>query len=184
MGHPKMALPWGDSGTLITHMVGLFVAAGSDRVLVVTGGDREAVEGALVGSPAQLIYNPDYRSGGMISSIKAGLRSVQDGDAETVAISPGDLPHLKASTIQALYEFRSRAEGGIVAPSYRGRRGHPVLIARGYWSEILDLGPEQTLRDYLRERAEHIDYLEIDDPGVIQDLDTPEDLAGAGARAG
>ncbi len=184
MGRPKMALPWGEGGTLISHMVDLFIAAGSDRVLVVTGGDREAVEGALTGSPAQLVYNPDYRAGGMISSIKVGLRTLQGGPAETVAISPADLPYLKVSTLQALYEGIPRAEGGILAPSYRGRRGHPVLIGKGNWSEILDLPSGETLRDYLRARAEDIEYLEVYDPGLIQDLDTPEDLAEEGRGSG
>ena len=175
MGRPKMTLPLGEGRTLISHMVGLFVEGGSDQVLVVTGGDRDAVETALKGSPVRLVPNPDFQLGGMISSIKAGLQVLQDSDAEAVAITPADLPRLNASTIQALFEEWHRTGGVILAPSYMDRRGHPILIDREVWSDILALPEGKTLRDYLRVQAKDIEYLGVNDPGVIQDLDTPED---------
>jgi molybdenum cofactor cytidylyltransferase len=55
------------------------------------------------------------------------------------------------------------------------RRGHPVLIGRPQWQDVLGLREGETLRNFLRRKADQIDYVVVDDPGVIQDLDTPED---------
>jgi molybdenum cofactor cytidylyltransferase len=63
----------------------------------------------------------------------------------------------------------------ILSPSYEGRRGHPVLVAKTEWKAILRLADDQTLRDFLRQRAREISYLVVDDPGILYDVDTPEE---------
>ena len=63
----------------------------------------------------------------------------------------------------------------IVVPSYEMHRGHPWLIARPFWDELLSMKPPQTARDFLQKHAEEIQYVEMKTPSIIEDLDTPED---------
>jgi CTP:molybdopterin cytidylyltransferase MocA len=55
------------------------------------------------------------------------------------------------------------------------RRGHPWLAARSLWDEILELDPPQTLRDFLNIHAQDIQYIGIDSPSILADMDTPEE---------
>jgi molybdenum cofactor cytidylyltransferase len=175
MGRPKLTLPWGNGGSVISQVVARFREAGADPLLVVTGGDREEVERALRGAGAQCLFNPIYRQGGMLSSIKVGLRRLLDGEAEAALVAPADLPYLTAETLRSLLDHRRRSGSDLIVPSHEMRRGHPVLIGRAYWQEVLDLPEGRTLRDFLRRRTGQIDYVVVGDAGVIQDLDTPED---------
>lgn len=177
MGQPKLTLPWGEAGSVIAHVVGLFRQAGADPIIVVTGGHREAVEGALRGSGAMCLFNADYRDGGMLSSVRVGLGHLQGDDSEAALLGPSDLPSLTSETIHRILERWQRSGGDLIVPSYQMRRGHPVLIGRRLWPELLDLNSSLSLRDFLRQRADGIDYVMVDDPGVIVDLDTPGDYA-------
>ena len=182
MGRPKLTLPWGAGGSVISQVVARFREAGADPLLVVTGGDRDEVERALQGAGAQCLFNPIYRQGGMLSSIKVGLRRLVDGDAEAALVAPADLPSLTVETLRRLLDHRRRSGATLIVPSYEMRRGHPVLIGRGLWQGVLDLAEGETLRDFLRRQAQQIEYVVVQDPGVIRDVDTPEDYAGAAER--
>lgn len=175
MGRPKLALPWGNGGSLISQVAERFLMAGADPVLVITGGDREAVERALAGSPARCLFNPDYRRGGMLSSIRVGLRHLEAADAEAALLAPADLPYLTVKTIAALIARRHETGADLIAPSYRMRRGHPALIGRPVWREVLELPEGVSLRDFLNRPGQRIDYVLVEDPGVVRDVDTPED---------
>jgi len=175
MGRPKLTLPWGTGGSVISQVVARFREAGADPLLVVTGGDRDEVERALQGAGAQCLLNPNYRQGGMLSSIKVGLRSLLEGEAEAAMVAPADLPSLTVETLRSLLGHRRRSGADLIVPSYEMRRGHPVLIDRYLWQEVLDLPDGETLRDFLRRRPGLIDYVVVEDAGVIQDIDIPED---------
>jgi molybdenum cofactor cytidylyltransferase len=180
MGRPKLTLPWGKGGSVIAQVVSRFREAGADPLLVVTGGDREEVEQALQGTGAQCLFNPNYRQGGMLSSIKVGLSGLLDGEAEAAMMAPADLPSLTVGTLRGLLDHWRRSGADLVVPSYEMRRGHPVLMGRAHWQSVLDLAEGETLRDFLRRKADQIDYVVVDDPGVIQDLDTPEEYGRVG----
>jgi CTP:molybdopterin cytidylyltransferase MocA len=174
MGRPKLILPWEGGLPIIAHVAQVFLDAGASPVIVVTGADQEQVEAALEGMVVRLVFNPDHLEGEMLSSIQIGLASLGP-DVEAVALAPGDLPYLKPETVRALLErWRSRPSV-LVAPSYERRRGHPMLVARAEWPGIQAMGSGSTLRDFFRERAEEIDYLIVEDPGVLRDVDRPED---------
>lgn len=175
MGRPKLTLPWREGQSVISHVVGRFREAGADPVVVVTGGDREAVEGALVGSGAQCVHNPDYQQGGMLSSIRAGLNHLLASEAQGALVAPADLPRIAAATIRSLIDRRRQEGADLIVPSYTMHRGHPVLIGRNLWKEVLNVPEGETLRDFLRRWAGQIDYVLVEDAGVIQDMDTLED---------
>jgi molybdenum cofactor cytidylyltransferase len=179
MGRSKLDLPLKDGRPIILHVVDQFLGAGIKPVVVVTGGNRMAIEQVLMGKEVELIYNPDSASGEMISSVKAGLQAVEATLINAVLIMPGDLPFLQLSTIEAIMAAWKETSANIIAPSFQHRRGHPVLFARTEWDAIQGLAPGQTLRDYVAQHEDRISYVVVTDPGIISDMDTPEDYQRA-----
>lgn len=182
MGRPKVLLPWGD-GAVITAIVDRLRGAHLNEIVVVTGHERERVEAALAGQPVRFAHNPGYATGEMTSSLQVGLRALSPGTAACLLVL-GDQPLLRGRVIWQLLDAYARAPGGIVAPSYHGRRGHPVLIDRAFWPALLALGEGEAPRDVLRARADAIQHIEVDTNWVLRDIDTPEDYALALREAG
>ncbi|HUQ26648.1 MAG TPA: NTP transferase domain-containing protein, partial [Burkholderiales bacterium] len=98
----------------------------------------------------------------------------QDADAWLVAL--GDMPFVRPSSIAAL---RSALEGGasLTAPFFRARRGHPVGIAAKYRQDLLGLGGDEGAKALLSRHSGDLLKIPVGDPGVIRDIDRPEDLA-------
>jgi molybdenum cofactor cytidylyltransferase len=173
MGQPKMILPWGNT-TVIGRVVWVLRQAGIPRVVVVTGGARRQVEDALLGIEVQLVFNPHFAREEMLVSLQCGL-CVLGEEVEAALVVLGDQPQIELEVVQAiLARYRSR-RAPLVVPSFRMRRGHPWLVDRKLWRAILELDPGSTLRDLLNTHADQIDYLNVDSPCVLRDLDTPED---------
>ncbi|MFZ5821571.1 MAG: nucleotidyltransferase family protein [Chloroflexota bacterium] len=183
MGQPKMPLPWGKT-TVLGQVIATLQGAGAGRIIVVTGGAREAVE-ALVARYASVsrgslstVFNQRYASGEMLSSVQAGLLELAGAgnpSAEAALIAPGDQPQVQERSVRLVVQAYLRSQAPIVIPSFQMRRGHPWLVGRVHWQEILRMRPPDSLRDFLNRHADEIRYVQVDDPGVLQDLDTSED---------
>jgi CTP:molybdopterin cytidylyltransferase MocA len=178
MGRHKPLLPIGDR-TMIAHVVDGFLSADVASIHVVTGFDAANVMAALGTRDAIQVHNPNYFDG-MLSSVKCGVRAVRN--VRAFFISLGDQPFILPSTLRDMETNASRAP--IVRPSCRGRHGHPLLIGSHLADEILALGSHETLNDFMKRHADQIHEIDIDDPGVVEDIDTPEDYARALARKG
>lgn len=172
MGRPKMLLPWGES-TVLQTVIGAFQAAGIPELLVVTGSAHEQIE-SLVGTSAATVFNPQFASGEMLSSIQAGLRAMR-AEISAALIALGDQPQVRADTIRGLVQAYRDTGCALAVPSYQRHRGHPWLVDQAHWNEILHMGADQTMRDFFRDHAQDIRYVETGDEGVLADLDTPED---------
>lgn len=179
MGRPKMGLAWVGGRTLLGHVVHLYLAAGTSPVVIVTGADREAVEAAVAGLPVKLAHNHAFRSGGMFSSVKVGLTALAEPRVQAALISPADLPLLKVTTIREILRRWEPDHKWLLAPSYEGRRGHPILVPRALWPDLLGSPAQSTLREFLAQRAPSLRYVVVDDPEVVRDIDTPEEYREA-----
>jgi molybdenum cofactor cytidylyltransferase len=175
MGTPKLLLPWGEEPTVIAHVIQRYQEAGVDEIFVVTGAERRAVEAAVDPFGVRSVFNPRYEEGEMLSSLQVGLREVDAADAAAALISPADIPDVLVGTIRALIGGWGEGGGTIVAPSFEFRRGHPILLARSEFAGVLRLPPGDTLRRFLRENESRLTYIDVDDPGILRDIDTPED---------
>lgn len=173
MGQPKMLLPWGQL-TVIEHVIRTFRGAGIEDILVVTGGTRELVEKVIEPYPVQKIYNSNYETGEMLSSLQLGLRALSDQVRATL-IGLGDQPQVQERTVRLVCEAYRESQSSLVVPSFQMRRGHPWLVATPLWNEVLKLEPPESPRDFLNRHATDIHYVEVDTSSVLTDLDTPED---------
>jgi molybdenum cofactor cytidylyltransferase len=174
MGRPKVVLPWRGGGSIIAYMAHVFLDAGASPVIIVTGADHDQVEASLEGLPVQKVFNAAHLEGEMLSSVQVGLASLGE-DVEAALVAPADLVYLRAETVRAVIERWKTRPSALLAPSFERRRGHPMLLARSEWPGVMALERGKTLRDFFRARAEDIDYLVVHDPGVLRDVDTPEE---------
>jgi molybdenum cofactor cytidylyltransferase len=186
MGQPKMLLPWAET-TVLGQVVSMFSAGLSSKtggqidpdnaILVVTGGARELVETELARLaeryPLRIVYNPNYASGGMVSSIQAGLAAIGPG-TRAALIGLGDQPQVRGETIRHICTTFVQTESLLIIPSFQSHRGHPWLAKSALWPEILALPPSTNPRQFLDAHANQINYVEAD-ASILQDLDTPED---------
>lgn len=182
MGRQKLLLPWGEGETVIEHVIKTTRAGGINSILLITGADADAVSyyGRLHGAPPH--HNPDHAAGEMLSSLQVGLRVAQARRADAALIVLGDQPSMRSNTIRNILDAYADGRGTIIAPSHNMRRGHPILIDRVYWQELLDLPVGGAPRDVINRHAEQIGYVETDD-SVLRDIDTPEAYAEERRRA-
>jgi molybdenum cofactor cytidylyltransferase len=179
---PKPLLPWGAS-TVLETVVSTLLAAGIDEVIVVTGHMREAIEAALAGHAVHCIHNPAYAGGEMLSSIQAGLAAAAPSSAGAL-LALADQPQMQAAVVQqVLAAFAASGGQALVIPSHAMRRGHPIVLPRWLWPEVLALPAGDTLRTVIQRHAAAIHYVAVDTPSVLADLDTPQQyVAAAPAR--
>src|SRR5260221_9258633 len=127
MGRPKQLLDW-QGRPLVRAAAEVALAAKLDPLLVVIGGAQSQVADALAELPLQVIANPDYAAG-QSTSLRAGIAALgQDVDAVVVLLS--DQPFVTAAIVEQLVAEWQASEALIVAPTYAGQRGNPVLFAR------------------------------------------------------
>ncbi len=173
MGQPKMLLPWGKS-TVIEQVMTTFLKAGVEDLIVVTGGARAQVESVISAYPVRKVYNNDHASGEMLSSIQCALRVMPD-DSQATLIGLGDQPQIQEGSVRLICEAYRDNRSPLIVPSFQMRRGHPWLVARPLWNEILALRPPESTRDFLNRHTDEIRYVSVNTPSILADLDTPED---------
>ena len=136
------------------------------HVYVVTGHRENEVKEALLDCPdVTTVHNPNYYDG-MFSSIIAGLSKVE---ADYCLFLPGDCPFIDGNTIRSMLE-RPR---DILIPRYLSKPGHPVLLSRQVIAKMLSKGDFCSLREFIA--ANNAEYIDVDCPGILLDIDTMED---------
>jgi CTP:molybdopterin cytidylyltransferase MocA len=173
MGRHKPLLPIGDR-PLIAHVVDSIATAGVQRIFVVTGYQTADVHEALAGRLVELIENTDYVAGGMLSSVKLGVRAARD-HCDAFFISLGDQAFVLPETFQELMQALSRSRAPILLPTHNGKHGHPILVSSSCADAILALKSNETLNDFTNRYADRAFDVRVNDPAVLEDLDTPED---------
>jgi len=173
MGQPKMLLPWGDE-TVISHVIATFRKAGAEDILVVTGGARERVEDAIFDLNVTTVFNEKFSEGEMLSSIQRGIKVLKP-QTQAILIGLGDQPQVQAGSVQKVCDAYRETKSKIIVPSFQMQRGHPWLVTRPLWDELLQLKSPNSPRDFLNTHHKDIQYVNVNDSGVLADLDTPED---------
>jgi molybdenum cofactor cytidylyltransferase len=108
----------------------------------------------------------------MFSSIQIGVATAT-GDA--LVVLPGDMPYVRPETVRAVIaKFRERH--AIVSPRYKGKRGHPVVMPLSLRDEIAATPPTANLHDVIKRHPGEPVVLDVNDAGVVRDVDTPADL--------
>ncbi|MDO5297103.1 MAG: nucleotidyltransferase family protein [bacterium] len=181
MGQPKQLLPWGKTTLLQTCVHNLLRTQMCDCTVVV-GANAQDVTASLEEFAQEerfsITVNERWAEG-MSTSLAAGVRSLLKREAADnpyigVLIALGDMPFVEPRFITLLLEEQQRwGSTAIVAPVYAGKRGHPVLIGRAYWQELLQLSGDRGAAEVLRRHQGQL-HLVPGTAGVLMDIDTVE----------
>ena len=176
MGAFKPLLPLGEE-TLIERAIGLFRGAGVADVTAVLGHRAECVLPLLGRHGVRPVFNDLYDEG-MFSSLRAGVGAL-DRSRRAFFLLPVDIPFVRQGTLLSLMDAFLGGETDVCRPCFRGRRGHPPLIASALIPAIEGFDGTGGLRALLaRYRGRTVDVA-VEDPGILLDVDTREDYEGA-----
>ena len=171
-GGDKLLHPLPDGVAIGAHAARNLVAAGLDVVAVVKHGDFPLAdvleqEGCMV-----TMFADSAR--GMGASLAHGVAQRRGADGWLIALA--DMPLIKSTTIAAI--ARELAAGReLVAPAYKGQRGHPVGLGKRFGAQLAALGGDAGARELIAAHKNELVLIECDDPGVLHDIDRREDLA-------
>lgn len=172
-GGDKLLHPLPDGIAIGAHAARNLIEAGLDVVAVVKWGDFP-LEGLLEQSGCHVTMF-EQAARGMGASLAHGVAQRRGADGWVVALA--DMPHIKSATIEMV--ARELAMGAdLVAPVFQGQRGHPVGIGKRFLIELLALDGDAGARDIIATHKDEIKLIECDDPGILHDVDKPEDLTG------
>jgi molybdenum cofactor cytidylyltransferase len=150
------------------------VGAPVDEIVVVIPVDGDALRAALTGIEARFVASEQARLG-MASSLAAGV-GVLTKDVEAALVALADEPMSNRSALVAVVDRFRAGDVEIVAPSFRGVRGHPVLFGRSVFDELRALSGDHGARAVVDRAPRRRAIVDIDAPKPI-DVDTPDDLA-------
>ena len=176
MAQPKPLLQWRGS-TLIRCQIDSLLQGGVEEVVVVLGHMHEQVARHAEGPGVRWVLNPDYRTG-RASSIRAGLAAL-DPRTDAVVLLGVDQPR-PPEIVRAVLEAHAGAHAPITAPRHRGRGGHPVVFASSLLPEVARISEaRQGVREVYEAHRSEVQRVDMDDPVVVLDLNTPEDYQAA-----
>ena len=160
---------------MIVHVVEAAMASDAAEVLVVTGHEQERVEAALARHEVNLVHNPHYE-GGLSTSLYCALCTIRP-EIEGVLVCLGDMPALSAHHLNRLLAGFDPVEGrAICVPTFRGKRGNPVLFAREFLAEMKEIQGDIGAKHLLGEHEERVCEIEMPDSAVILDIDSSGEL--------
>lgn len=166
----KPLLPLGES-TVIESSISSFLEAGIENTIVVVGFKANMLKPILEQMDIKWVYNKNY-SEGMFSSIVAGVKSLPS-HVKGFFLLPADIPIVRHQTIDILSQNYDKHD--IIYPVYKNRRGHPPLISSKLFPEILRFDGQGGLKALLKKHNDSALHIEVDDEGILLDMDTYED---------
>lgn len=169
MGRCKQLLPLGET-TVIGRCLDTLRRGGVSTVVVVVSAVGDDVARGAAASSARVVVNRQC-NGDMASSIRSGRDSLGP-EYSGVMVALCDYPLVDPATVETLIRRHHDLQGRIITPIHQDRRGHPLLFPR---SVLDELGEGMTLRDIVRLDPARVYDMPVDDPGVLIDMDTPED---------
>jgi molybdenum cofactor cytidylyltransferase len=171
MGRDKALLTY-HGQTFLATIVGNLRAAGIENITVVLGHHQEAIQRAVNLAGMRVVINQDYQQG-QTSSLQAGLAAAATDGPEAVMLCLVDHPAISSEVISKLRERFESVRPPVLIPTYKGEHGHPVVISRKLFPELVALPPGAPANKIIRNYRDATDFLEVADPGILLDVDDP-----------
>jgi molybdenum cofactor cytidylyltransferase len=163
-----------DGEPLVRHAARTLLDAALSDVVAVLGYEAEAVASALDGLDVGLVRNPDYEEG-LSTSVARGVEAARDAGADAALFLPGDMPAVEPATVMLLADAYRAGLGTALAAAHEGRRGTPVLFDAAHFDALLAVEGDTGGRPVLL-GSDDSALVEVDDPGIGEDVDTIGDL--------
>ncbi|WP_246476765.1 nucleotidyltransferase family protein [Salicibibacter cibi] len=172
MGTVKALLPWGEE-SLITYQINQLKNIGIGKIIVVTGYKSERITEAIKRYGVHIVWNDRFDEG-KCSSIRKGVKAIR-GNPKGILISTVDQP-VSHVTLSLIVDQFNKTNPSIIVPLYQQKRGHPVLFHGSLRQELLNVNEEtKGLRNILQKFSHQISYLDVNDPDILFNFNTPAD---------
>lgn len=177
MGRPKALLPYRE-GTFLEHLIQVTRHPRIGVTRVVLGAGAEVIRALAKLDPSTVVINAEWEQG-QLSSICAGLRSLDGMDLEGMVLCPVDHPLVSARLVGDLVEHFYADKKSIVVPTFNTRRGHPVIFSRALFGELLAAPANKGARSVVWGHPDDICEVPTDEEGVVLNLNDPDMLKRA-----
>ena len=175
MGADKALLTY-RGHTFIETIVRTLRHGGVTRIAVVLGHHADEIRRAVDLSDVLVVVNEAYRHG-QTSSLQAGLRALDSREGpklEAMVFCLVDHPAVSPEVILTLIATFRASGSPVVIPTYKGQRGHPVLIGHALFGELLALSPAAGANTVIRKYRDATQFVEVNDMGILIDVDDPD----------
>jgi len=177
MGRPKALLPYRE-GTFLEHLIQVTRHSRIGVTRIVLGAGAETIRTAAKLDPSLVVLNPKWEKG-QLSSICAGIRSLDGIDTEGIVLCPVDHPLVSARLVSELVERFYQEKKKIVLPTYKGRRGHPAIFSSALFGELLAAPTDMGARAVVWAHAPDVLEIPTEEEGVVLNLNDPDMLKRA-----
>jgi len=169
MGKVKQFLPLGGK-PVIMHCLDTIVASGIKDIIVVLNPEGKKIEEVIRHLPLTIVFN-NNPSSEMAESVRIGLQSVRD-DSSGILMCLSDYPLISKNTLKILITWHEKESDKILIPLYKNKRGHPALFPKQCADEVFQ---GFTLREIAHKDNARIQLVEVQDKGILYDMDTEDD---------
>jgi molybdenum cofactor cytidylyltransferase len=175
MGSPKALLDFLGLPFAVRILQALEALEVKTRVMVL-GPDAPRIQPVLAGHDCMIAENPEPETG-PIESLRLALRALQPLQPSAVLVWPVDLPHVRVATVERLLEAQRRGRAAVVVPTFGGRRGHPVIWGSKLFADLLNspAATKEGAKAVLHAHERDLETVAVDDPAVVDQVNTPED---------
>jgi len=179
MGTQKLLLPF-QGKPLVARVVEVLLGSPVDQVFVVVSKEGKSITDAIADRRVNFVTNTlcDQE---MLHSVRCGLLAMSE-ESVAAMVALGDQPGITVDIVARLVRSFHTAGGGIVVPTYQGKRGHPLLFAMHYRDEILTRFAGRGLHGLIEAHPQDVSELEVTTAGILEDIDLPEDYQRAIAQ--
>ena len=174
MGRPKAMLRL-EGETFLQKTVRTLQSGGCDPVLVVVAEGEEQLAKEAERAGARALFNPDPGEG-PITSLRVAIEELGDS-VSGLAYLPVDHPMVRPETVAKLLAAARGAAAPLTVPMHQGKRGHPSVFGSALFAELTDPSLEGGARTVVHRHLERALLVDVDDAGVLTDIDTPEAYA-------
>lgn len=158
---------------VLRKAVSPFVAAGIEKIFIVTGIESKEIRDVMAGYHVEFIENKDHILG-MSTSVKAAMPFITN--EKGVFFHLGDKPFIEKETIDDMMSIYHENREKIIVPSFQGKKGHPVLINSDLCkTEMMLLTGDKGLREIIEKHTEDVLFIKGNE-GSLFDIDTVEDI--------
>lgn len=177
MGRPKALLPYRE-GTFLEHLIEVTRHPRISVTRVVLGAGAEVIRAIAKLDASIVVLNPNWEQG-QLSSICAGIRSLEGIETEGIVLCPVDHPLVSARLVSELIERFYEAGKSIVVPTYKGHRGHPAIFSSELFSELLAAPADKGARAVVWAHSADVLEVSTDEEGVVLNINDPDMLSRA-----
>jgi molybdenum cofactor cytidylyltransferase len=173
MGEPKALLRI-DGETFIERIVAALKQSGLERIIVVLGFNADELRQKIAHLPVEIVVNPNYKQG-QLSSLQAAIRHLEsDSSCDGMLVHLVDHPYIDPQLVAVMLRRFNETKKVIVVPRHQGKRGHPVLLARALFGELLNAPMAEGAKAVVNAHRDETLEIDTEDVGITLDIDTPE----------